>query len=144
MRDDPRVDIAVLIVTAPILATLLSDAVRGGAESPNWELRWRSLEPVDRVRLATAARSGTELEDPEEAELAAGFNRRRQRRSSFVEGTFSFIVVAATALSLAGLDRGITGWGLAIAGIGAGLWAYFGEKLLNAPSRVVAVPGAGR
>ena len=137
-------DIFLLIVTVPVLVSTLSTAFRDGADSSTWELRWRSLEPADRVRIANAARSGTELDDPEEAELAAGFNRRRQRRSSFVEGTFAFIVVAATALSVAGLGRGFTGLALAIAGIGAGLWAYFGEERLNAPSRVIAVPGAGR
>jgi hypothetical protein len=134
------VDIFLLIVTVPILVSMLSDAFRGGADSPNWELRWRSLGPADRVRIANAAGAGTELDDPEEAELAAGFNRRRRRRSSFVEGTFAFLVVASTALSLVGLGRGFTGWALAIAGIGAGLWAWFGEKRLNAPSRVVAAP----
>lgn len=133
-------DIFLLIVTVPVLVSMLSGAFRGGADSPNWELRWRSLEPVDRARLASAARSGAELDDPEEAELAAGFNRRRRRRSSFVEGSFAFIVVASTALSLAGLGRGFTGLALSLAGIGTGLWFYFGEKRLNAPTRVVAVP----
>lgn len=130
-------DIFLLIATVPLFLSMLSDAFRGGADSPNWELRWRSLEPAERDRLATAARSGTKLDDPEEAELAAGFNRRRRRRSSFVEGSFAFIVAAFTALSLAGVGHGFTGWAVGIAGIGAGLWAYFGEKRLNTPSRVV-------
>jgi len=136
------VDIFVLIVTVPILLSMLSDAFRSGADSPNWELRWRSLEPADRVRLSTAGRSSTKLDDPEEAELADGFNRRRRRRSSFVEGSFAFIVVVATAMSVAGLGRGFSGLALSIAGIGTGLWVYFGEKRLNAPTRVVPVPDA--
>jgi hypothetical protein len=138
------VDIFLLIVTVPVLLSLLSTAFGSGADSSTWELRWRSLQPADRVRIADAAGSGTKLDDPEEAELAAGFNRRRRRRSSCVEGSFALIVVAASALSLAGLGHGFTGWALATAGIGAGLWAYLGEKRLNSPSRVVAVPDAVR
>ena len=131
-----------MFVTVPILVSMLSAAFGSGNDGLNWELRWRSLEPADRVRIANAAGAGTDLDDPEEAELAAGFNRRRRRRSSFVEASFAFIVVASSALSLAGLGRGVTGWALATAAIGAGLWTWFGEKRLNSPSRVVTAPDA--
>jgi hypothetical protein len=136
------VDIFVLLVTLPVLVSMLAAAFGGGADSSNWELRWRSLKSADRDRPANAARSGAELDDPEEAELAAGLDRRRRRRSSYVEAPRFFIVAASTALSLAGLGGGFTGWSLATAGFGTALWVWFGEKRLNAPTRVVPVPDA--
>lgn len=135
-------DIFLLIVTVPVFLMLLSTAFGTGVDSPSWELRWRGLEPPERDRIADADSADAESDDPEEAELVAGLNRRRRRRSAYVEASFAFIVVASTVLSLAGLSHGFSGWGIAIAGIGGGLWAWVGEKRLNTPSRVVAVPDA--
>jgi hypothetical protein len=135
------VDIVLLILWIPILVSMLSKALGPGEDTPTWELRWRSLTPEDRNRIATAIRADAEL-DPEDAELAAGFNRRRGRRSSYVEAPLSFLFVTATALSALGLMHGFTGWALPLAAIGTSLWLWFGEKRLNAASRIVTVPDA--
>jgi hypothetical protein len=137
------VDIFVLIVTVPVLLLTLSAAFRSGADSLNWELRWLSLDPADRTRISAEARSRTKPDDPEEAELAAGLNRRHRRRSAYFEAPLFFIVVAFTALSLAGFGGGFAGAVLAAAGIGSALWSYFGEKRLNTADRVATTPDAG-
>jgi hypothetical protein len=144
MRDDPRVAIAALIVSIPVFFMMLSTAFGSGADNPTWELRWRSLGSAERDRLASAARSGIKLDDPEDAELAAGFANRRSRRSAYIEAPITLLFVAATALSLVGAAHGVTGWALPIVGILPGLWYWFGEKRLNGASRVVAAPGASR
>ncbi|MBS1890809.1 MAG: hypothetical protein JST59_05925 [Actinobacteria bacterium] len=135
-------DIVLLIALLPVLASLVSTAFGAGDDSSNWELRWKSLTPADRDRIASATRSGAEFDDPEEAELAAGFTSRRRRRSSYVEAPMTFILVTATALSALGLWHGFTGWALTFAASGTALWVWFGEKRVNSTSRVVAVPDA--
>jgi hypothetical protein len=134
------VDIALLILLVPVLVSMISTAVGAGEDSSTWELRWRSLPAADRDRIADATCAGTELDDPEDAELAAGFRSRRRRRSSYVEAPLTFVLVAATALSALGLLHDFTGWGLTLAAIGTALWGWLGEKRVNAASRVVAVP----
>jgi hypothetical protein len=118
ISEDSRVDIFVLIVTVPVVLSMLSMAFGRGADSPTWELRWRALATADRARISAAARSGAELDDPEEAGLAAGFNRRRLRRSAYVEAPAFFIVGAFTALSAAGIGGGVAGSAVALAADG--------------------------
>jgi hypothetical protein len=124
------VDIAIAVIFLVAVVAIW----RTGDDDPTWEERWRELSAADRTRISAAARSGSLLASPEEIELAAGFarrdrfNRRRQRRSSYVEAPMFFLVAASTALSLAGMAHNFTGWALSIAGIGTALWIWFGEK----------------
>jgi hypothetical protein len=43
-----------------------------------------------------------------------------------------------------GIARGFVGWGVAVAGIVPALWFWFGEKRLNAASRVIGVAAGSR
>jgi hypothetical protein len=136
------VDYVLLIVMVLALQSTLGAALRRGADSPNWELRWSALAPADRARITTAARSRSELADPEGAELVAGFNRRRERRSAYFQAPAFFLVAAFTALSLVGLGGGFAGSVLAATAIASGLWSFFGEKRLNGTPRAATTHGA--
>jgi len=122
----------------------LSDAFRSGVDSPNWELRWKLLEAADRSRISTAARSGAKLDDPEEAELAAGFMRRNRRRLAYIELPLLSIVVVLTAMSAAGLiEGGLVTMIVAVATVGIGLWKYLREKHMDGTPRASTSPDAG-
>jgi hypothetical protein len=66
-----------------ILVVLLTfeGAFRRGADTPTWDLRWRSLDAAGRERVAAAAKSKAsedELTTPEHLEardLVAGYRR---------------------------------------------------------------------
>ena len=60
----PYVGVALIFLGATVAI------FRVGNSDPDWEERWRSLDPSDRTRIKAAVRSGALLADPEEIELA--------------------------------------------------------------------------
>ncbi|HTT93224.1 MAG TPA: hypothetical protein VMF55_01010 [Solirubrobacterales bacterium] len=107
-------------VTVFIEVIALSTVLRPGADDPNWELRWRSLDPVHRDWLAsmtTDPRWMRTLSDPEEVALARGFSRRQSRSLAHFELAAGVVAALAVVLTLAGLAPAST------VGIGLGLVA---------------------
>jgi hypothetical protein len=104
MRKDSTVDIALIILYLITLAFALRGAVRGGADGPLWEARWLGLDAAGRARIATAAHSRDAREElrPEEADLVSGYQRRRRRRSAYVELAGSPFLIVAAAFALTG------------------------------------------
>jgi hypothetical protein len=79
LREDSRVDLFLTGILAFGVVFIARHAFWRGVDDPEWEMRWRQLDPVDRTRIATATRpagSRIELDAPGEAELAQGFRRR--------------------------------------------------------------------
>ncbi|HEX4306026.1 MAG TPA: hypothetical protein VHZ54_08330 [Solirubrobacterales bacterium] len=138
-------DIVLTIVWVLALLTTLSRAFRGGVDSPNWELRWQLLEATDRTRISTAARSGTKLDDLEEAELAAGFTRRDRRRRAYVELPLLSLVVVLAAMAVVGsIDGGFVAIVTGCATACVALWGYLRGKHMDGTPRAAASPDAGR
>jgi hypothetical protein len=138
------VEIFLLIVLVPALLITFSGAFRSGADTQSWDLRWNSLQAADRIRISKAARSGAKLDDPEESELAGGFNRHDRRRGAYVEFPALSIVVVLTALSLAGLvDGGLVAFVIACGTVGIALWRYLREKRMNGEPRAASSPDRG-
>ncbi len=102
MRDDHRVDIFTVILALAMVAQAFSGAFRAGDDGPNWDLRWRGLDPVGRARVEAAVRSNAKVIDPEEVELAAGLRRHERRRRAYLELTFVPLILVAAALALFG------------------------------------------
>jgi hypothetical protein len=113
------VDIFLIGVTVLAAVLAVSVALRPGDDDPNWELRWRSLDPGYRNWLAamtTDPRWMKTLSDPEEVELAKGFARRERRHLAFYELAATALAALTVALALAGLVR------LSAVGISLGLF----------------------
>jgi hypothetical protein len=96
------VDYVFIFVALVTVASVLPRAFGTGDDVANWELRWRCLPPADRARIAAAVRSNATLADPEEAELAAGFRRREDRRRAYIELPVAPLIFGAAALALTG------------------------------------------
>jgi hypothetical protein len=144
MREDARVTYVILVSTVVAYSLSLLASFRSGADSPNWELRWRSLEPQDSARISTAARGHKKLTDRAEEELAAGLRRRDRRRDGYVELALLSFPLAAAVLSLAGvLDSGVVSFVFACFGIAGGLWAYLRGRFMDGTPRPVTTPDAG-
>lgn len=133
-----------IIVVVVVGVSAAIAAFHPGADTPNWELRWRSLDPEDRARISTAARSNAELTEPAEAELAAGLRRRDRRRRGYIDLAAVPFVAAAAALTLAGfIDIGVFFLLLTIStGIPA-LWTYLRLKHMDGTPRAATSPDAG-
>lgn len=91
-----------------------------GDRDVEWERRWRQLDWADRRRISSAARRGEKLEDPVEAELAAG-SARQQRELNWGSSVGSIVQMAVAVLvALAGIAQGalpITVGGLVLLGV---------------------------
>jgi hypothetical protein len=75
-----------------------------GADDRDWEMRWASLDDLDRAWLAAASRSSAHraaLEERGELELAKGFGRREARRRAYIAMAMlpPFIVVVVLMLT---------------------------------------------
>ena len=106
MREDSGVDIFFVVATTIALLGASSEAYRRGADDPNWELRWRGLDPGYRDWLAAMTTSRTwlaTLDDPDEIELAKGFARREARRRGRLDLAATALLIFAVAFVLAGL-----------------------------------------
>jgi hypothetical protein len=83
----------------------LVSAFRRGPDDPSRETRWRALDLDGRERIADSSYSSSrlaELVDPEENQLAKGYRRRLNRRSTYRGlAVFPFLVILA-ALTLGG------------------------------------------
>jgi hypothetical protein len=113
-------DIVLISVTVFVGVISATTILRPGADDPNWELRWRSLDPGYRDWLAamtTDPRWMKTLTDPEEVELAKGFARRERRRLAYFDLAAGVLVALVVALTLAGLVR------LSATGFALGLFA---------------------
>jgi hypothetical protein len=93
----PYVAVALILLGATVAV------FRIGNSDPDWEERWRDLDPSDRTRIKTSVESGALLADPEEIALAAGLARRS--RSGVEFGDIAAVIVAGlgVALIVAGL-----------------------------------------
>jgi hypothetical protein len=114
VRDDSAVGILLICVTALVSIAALKTALWRGSDDPNWELRWRSLDPGYRDWLAAMTTSRAwlaTLTDPEEIELAKGFSRRERRRRAYADLAVTALLIVAVALALAGVLPFST-WGL--------------------------------
>lgn len=92
---------------------------------PEWERRWRQLPMGDRLRISSAARRGEALEDPLEAELAAGSARQQGDLLAGSTTGLTLQIVVAVAIALAGVAQGsflIVIGGLAL--LGLGYWRF--------------------
>jgi hypothetical protein len=136
-------DIFTGIVLAAATFVAISQAFGSGADDPNWELRWMSLCPEDRLRISTAARSGEESTDPGEAELVAGLRRRDRRRDGYVELALLPLPLTAVILSLTGvLGGGVATMTVACFTIVASLSAYLRKRFMDGSPRPAASPDA--
>jgi hypothetical protein len=108
----PHILIVLILVAAFVLAYRVED------DDPTWVERWRALSPADRTRLATAARSGTLLAEPEEIELAAGFARCDRRRRD----PYNLLATIRLPLGVALLAGGLVA--------DSGLFIFFGVIFL--------------
>lgn len=87
IRDDSRVEIFVLFLLVLVLVVYAVYALRRGADGHDWELRWASLDELDRAWIAAASRSRASrvtLEERGESGLAKGFSRREARRRAYI------------------------------------------------------------
>jgi hypothetical protein len=73
---------------------------------PEWEERWKQLPQLQRERISTAVRNGEPLEDPEEAELGAGFARQQRASVAFFTQSRVVHLILASVLLLAILTEG--------------------------------------
>jgi hypothetical protein len=113
-------DLLLIGVTVFIGIMSVSTALRQGADDPNWELRWRALDPSYRDWLAAMTTDPSwmsTLSDPEEVELAKGFHRRERRGLAYYDMAASVIAALVVALTLSGMTH------LSVAGIALGLLA---------------------
>jgi len=82
-------------------------AFRRGPDDANWELRWRSLDDLDRAWIAAAVVSCSKetraaLAERGQDQLAKGYSRRLWRRRAYVElGTLP-LLIALLVLVLTG------------------------------------------
>ena len=106
MRDDSRVEIFILCVLGAAFLVYGAFAFWRGADDRAWELRWASLDPLDRAWIAAASRSSASrptLEERGEYELAKGFGRREMRRRAYILLAMVPPFLILTILMLTGL-----------------------------------------
>jgi len=91
-----------------------------GNRDVEWERRWRQLDWADRHRLSSAVRRGEKIEDPAEAELAAGSAKQQHEMNwGLSVGSIAQMAVAVL-IALAGIAQGalpITVGGLVLLGV---------------------------
>jgi hypothetical protein len=97
----PYVGVALIFLGATVAI------FRVGNSDPDWEERWRSLDPSDRTRIKAAVRSGALLADPEEIELAAVLARRSRWGVEIADIAVVIIACLGVALIVAGLAAGL-------------------------------------
>jgi hypothetical protein len=105
MREDSRVDYVLLGVLVFAFLTQAYLAVRKGADDASWEMRFRSLDDLDRAWIAAASRTSTTrpaLKERGDVDLAEGFGRRERRRLAYVELATLPIFIALAFLIVAG------------------------------------------
>jgi hypothetical protein len=93
----PYVAVALILLGATVAM------FRIGNNDPDWEERWRDLDPSDRTRIKAAVRSGALLADPGEIELAAGLARRSRGEIEFGDIAAVILAGVGVALIVAGL-----------------------------------------
>jgi hypothetical protein len=106
MREDSGVTVFLIVALALALVTNLVQAFWRGPDDSSWELRYGSLDDLDRAWIAAASRTSTSrpaLEERGEVELAKGFRRREVRRRAGIGLWAAPLFVAATVLYVAGL-----------------------------------------
>jgi hypothetical protein len=99
-------DIFLISVTVLIAVTATWTVLRPGDDDPNWELRWRGLDPDYRNWLAAMATNPAwmkTLTDPEEVRLAKGLARRERRHLAYYDLAAGVLVALTIALALAGV-----------------------------------------
>jgi Flp pilus assembly protein TadB len=65
-------------------------------QDPQWEERWKQLPQLQRQRIATAVQRGEVLQDPGEAELAAGYARQQRATATiFSSGRVAHLALAS-------------------------------------------------
>lgn len=91
-----------------------------GADDPSWEMHWRALDHLDQAWIAAASYekgSRSKLEERGELGLSKGYNRREDRRRSFIELAVLPLLIGLTVLVVAGvLPDSLLGLPLALYG----------------------------
>lgn len=106
MREDSDVDAFLIIALALALLTNLLQAFWRGSDDSSWELRYRSLDDLDRAWIAAASRTSSSrpaLQERGELDLAKGFGRRERRRRAYVEVATLPIFIAVGIFAVAGI-----------------------------------------
>ena len=71
-------------------------------QEPEWEERWNQLPQLQRQQIEDAVQRGRPLEDPEEAELGAGYARQQRATSAlFSQDRLVHFVLASFLLLIA-------------------------------------------
>ena len=111
-----------------------------------WESRWKQLPVSDRRRIHRAARRGEELEDPEEAALAAGSARfQRQLPWHPTAGAWTMLAVFSVVTAAMASQGNLTLVPIGLAGIGFAFWRLWHERAVSrnlAHAEEVNHPGA--
>lgn len=150
MREDPRVDVVLLIVGIFTFAFSFGKAFRRGSDDAGWELHWRSADAAQRARIVVAANSRKargEMTAPEDLALVAGYTRRKARRRAYLEMPGSVVLVAGSLFVLGGvLGSGLLGLYASLFLVAVGTWEYLSEKQMDGRLRAVveAQSTAGR
>lgn len=139
-------DYVLIGITAFVAVATIRQAWQGGGDDPNWDLRWRALDPDEQARLAVAGlslASTAALDDLEERELAEGFGRREQRLRARLDLALLAALVLAAALLLAGAAS-LSSFGLIIAAYGALQWAVgsLRDRQIKGTVRLAGEPDA--
>jgi hypothetical protein len=108
VREDSRVIPGIIFLGVVFLTDLAEfvDAFWRSNPGPDWETRWKALDPAESAWLAEIARSRAwlaTLTDPEEIELATGFHRHERRRRVYFDLAALPFLAAAGVLAIVGL-----------------------------------------
>ena len=144
-------DIFLLVVLGFVFVIYAVLALWQGADDRDWELRWASLDGLDRAWLAAAGRSSANrasLEERGELGLAKGFGRREARRRAYIAMAIlpPFIIIAVLMVAGPLSDR-FAGLAFGAFALIQSLVAYFRDRQIKdryreAQDRYLAAPDA--
>ena len=91
MRSELLLFAVIFLATFPLIYRYLQ-----AQQDPQWEERWKQVPQLQREQIAAAVRRGEAPQDPEEAELAAGYARQQRASAAiFSSGRVAHLVLAA-------------------------------------------------
>lgn len=123
-----------LLIFTGAIATIVAVRYRWllAIRDKEWKRRWRALPKRERLRIAAAVRRGEKLDDPAEAELAAG-SARFQR--DVVYGGMSVGPMMQPAVAGIALLGGLLSGSVALIVFGLALVAFDGWRMWSNRTR---------